>query len=182
MTCRTTWLMEGGERGLLQRGRHAVLAGRSAAGAGYIHRPLAPGRSRRPAGGRQQRRRRSGWHRPLRERSAGTPVSWAPLECGCRTERVFGFRPKAQGAGFALERFDFLRASRHRIPTTSGTGSIRIVASGFARATSRWGRTAPFTWLTGSIRSSAVIRCRIAGLRPDLSHHAERANPDDAVD
>ena len=151
------------ERRLLQRRRLALLAGRSPSRAGHVHGALAPGGSGRAAGRRQHRRRRARRRRPLRERRARRALPRPAPERRCRPQR--DLRLSAEAAAAPASRSSAstsCRASPRRTRTTSGIRSIRIDASGSGRATWRSAPTARSTWPTGSIRSSAAIRCRTA--------------------
>ena len=163
MTCRTTWLMEGANAGYF-----------SADGSRYWQADRRPGQDTFTAH----------WHQedpgvlPAGDNTgAGAPagvVRYESDQLGARYRGlllsadagrnvIFGYLPKAQGAGFALERSDFLSSlGRAERELHLESRSIRIDASGFGRATWRSARTARSTSPTGTIRSSAATRCRTA--------------------
>ena len=162
MTCRTTWLMEGANAGYF-----------SPDGSRFWQADRRPGQDTFTAH----------WHQedpgvlPAGDNTgAGAPAGFVRYEgdlLGARYRGlllsadagrnvVFGFLPKPQGAGFTLERFDFLSSLATPNENYIWNQVDRIDASGSGRATSRSGPTARFTWPTGTTRSSGGTRCRTA--------------------
>ncbi len=157
-------LVDGGrERRLLQRRRVEILAGRSAARAGYVHGALASGRSRRAACRRQHWRRRAGWRGSPRGRPARPALPRPAPQRGRRTERDLRI-PSAAARRWLHARTasSSCRVSARRTRTTSGIASTRTGASGSGQATSPSALTARSTSPTGTTRSSAATRCTTA--------------------
>ena len=163
MTCRMTWLMEGANAGYF-----------SADGTRFWQADRRPGQDTFTAH----------WHQddpgvlPAGDNTgAGAPagvvryegdaaraaISRPPPERGCRPQRrVRLSRQSRRAQDSRSSGSNSCRACPRRTRTTSGTRSIRIDASGSGRATSPLVRMARSTLPTGSIRSSAGIRCRTA--------------------
>ena len=117
-------LADGGcERRLFQRRWLEVLAGRSAARAGYVHGALAPGGPRRAAGRRQHRRRRARRRRTLRGRPARRPLPRPAPQCGCRPQR--DLRVSGEDAGRRLH----ARALRVRVEPGHAERELRLESS-----------------------------------------------------
>ena len=164
MTCRMTWLMEGASAGYFSADGIAILAGRSAARAGYVHGALAPGRPGRAAGWRQHRRR---VHPPAscatRETSSVSRYRGLLLSADAGRNVIFAFQREAARRRLRPRPVrSSCRASPRRTRTTSGTLSTTTGASGFGRVMWPLGPTARSTSPIGTIRSSAAIRCRTA--------------------
>ena len=163
MACRTTWLMEGANTGYF-----------SADGTRFWQADRRPGQDTFAAH----------WHQddpgvlPAGDNTgAGAPagvvryegdaaraaISRAAAERRRRPQRDVRLTCRSRsGAGFALERFDFVSSLAAPNPNYIWNRSTRIGASGSGRATWPWAPTARSTSPTGSTRSSAAIRCATA--------------------
>ena len=178
MACRMTWLMEGASAGYFSVGWDAI-SGRPIGGRGRTRSPRTgirtiPASCRRATTPAPALRLASSATRAI----ARPPVSRPAPQRRCRTERDLRLSPESRRAQASRWNVSTsCRASRHRIPTTSGTGSIRIDASGFGRATSRSGPDGAIyvaDWFDPIVGGHQMQDRQ--GIRPDLSHHAERAN------
>ena len=184
MTCRMTWLMEGANAGYF-----------SDDGTRFWQADRRPGQDTFTAH----------WHQddpgvqPAGDNTgAGAPAGVVRYESDALGSRyrgmllsadagrnvVFGFRAQPRGAGFALERFDFLSslaAPEHR--TTSGTRSISDRRKWFRPSDVAVGPDGAIfvaDWFDPIVGGHQMQDAK--GLRPHLSHRAERPQAHDAGD
>ena len=110
--CRTTYLMEYGNLGFFSRDGKRYWQADRRPGQSIPDRRMAPGRS-----GRDSRRATcmAAARRPASSSTKATGSARNGAGCCCRAEAarntIFGYFPKPQGAGYQLDRFDFLTSN-----------------------------------------------------------------------
>ena len=185
MTCRTTWLMEGANAGYFSADGTRFWQADRRPGQDYVHGALAPGRSRRPAGRRQHRRR------ALRLASSATRATCSAsryrgllLSADAGRNVIFGYHAEGARRRVRARAFRFpvepRRAERELHLESGRSGSTQVVSAERRRGRRR---TARSTWPTGTIRSSAGTRCRTArATAASTASRRKAANAHDAVD
>ena len=111
--CRTTYLMEYGNFGFFSRDGKRYWQADRRPGPVDSHRRMAPGRSGRDSLRRCLRRRRADRHRVQRRRRARQEMA-RPVAVGARPRATpsSAISRRRDGAGYQLERFDFLTSNK----------------------------------------------------------------------